>query len=389
MMNDKRAVKTLLDMLSIEGQSGREKAVALKVKQRLIEAGCKAAWMRFDQAHEKIPGDFECGNFIVKIPGTVKAPRIMFSGHMDTVPLCKGAQPTLRGNRIISKTKTGLGGDNRVAVAALVILAETLIKSNVPRPPITLLFTVGEEVGLWGARFAKPADLGNPALGFNIDSSTPSDLVVGAIGAHRWEIEVLGISAHAGVHPDHGVSSALIAAEAIADIKKQGYFGRIRKNGKKGTANIGVLKGGEATNQVTDHVYIKGESRSHDPIFLEEITNAYKKTFERIAKRNKNHKKKPGKIKFSVDKDYDAFKLAASDPVIKVAKKAVTAIGLKPKLKVVDGGLDANYLNAKGIPTVTLGAGQHNIHTIDEYVDVKEFLQGCRIALNIASAAGQ
>ena len=56
-----------------------------------------------------------------------------------------------------------------------------------------------------------------------------------------------------------------------------------------------------------------------------------------------------------------------------------------PELVVSNGGLDANWLNAKGIPTVTLGAGQHNPHTIDEYVDLPEFFGGCRLAIALAT----
>ena len=53
----------------------------------------------------------------------------------------------------------------------------------------------------------------------------------------------------------------------------------------------------------------------------------------------------------------------ANERMQAAAYDAVTRVG--------DGGLDANYLNAKGVPTVTLGAGQHKPHTIDEYVDVQ------------------
>ena len=39
-----------------------------------------------------------------------------------------------------------------------------------------------------------------------------------------------------------------------------------------------------------------------------------------------------------------------------------------------------------GIPTVTLGAGQNNIHTVEEFVDVSEFIAGCRVAVALATA---
>ena len=47
-----------------------------------------------------------------------------------------------------------------------------------------------------------------------------------------------------------------------------------------------------------------------------------------------------------------------------------------------NGGLDANWLAGKhGVPTVTFGAGQDEIHTVKEYVDLPEFGRGCRLAV--------
>jgi len=384
-IDERRALAHVMDLLSIEGLSGRESRVASAIRKKARDAGCKPAWMSFDQANRRIPGDFETGNLIVRLPGTVRGPRRLFMGHMDTVPLCRGAVPVRRGRRIVSKGKTGLGGDNRTAVACMVTVLETLLTRSLPHPPTTFLFTVGEEVGLWGARFVKKSDLGNPRMGFNIDGGHPAELIVGALGADRWEIDVIGRSAHAGVHPDHGVSATLIAGKAIQDVAARGYFGRIRQGKKRGTSNIGIISGGEATNQVTDHVYLKGESRSHDPKFVGEITQIYRKAFERAARGVKNHKGVRGRIRFRARTDYDPFRLDRNDPVVQTAMAAARATGLRPKLGIADGGLDANHLSARGIPTVTLGAGQHSPHTVDEYIEVAEYLGGCRLALEIAT----
>jgi acetylornithine deacetylase/succinyl-diaminopimelate desuccinylase-like protein len=35
---------------------------------------------------------------------------------------------------------------------------------------------------------------------------------------------------------------------------------------------------------------------------------------------------------------------------------------------------------------VTLGAGQHKPHTVDEYVEVREYLDACRYVLALATA---
>ena len=242
-VNENQAVRHLMDLLKVEGLSGREGNVASAVKKKLLDAGCKSAWMKHDKVHRQIPEDFEIGNLIVRIPGSLKGERRLFMGHMDTVPLCRGAVPVHRGKRITSKARTALGGDDRVAVAALVTLVETLLKHDLPHPPMTVLFTVGEEIGLWGARFVDPKDLGNPAMGFNIDGANPASLVIGAIGADRWEAHVHGKSAHAGLHPEGGISAALIAAKAIAEVAKRGYHGKVRKRRKEGTSNVGIVRG--------------------------------------------------------------------------------------------------------------------------------------------------
>lgn len=387
-VDETRAIEHLMDLLKIEGLSGREGKVAAAIQRKLRAAGCKSAWMAHDLAHRRIPEDFEVGNLIVELPGTVKGDRLLFMGHMDTVPLCRGAVPARRGNRIVSRGKTGLGADNRTAVACLVTLVETLMTRKLAHPPLTLLFTVGEETGLWGARMVRLADLGKPKMGFNIDGGAPAELMVGALGADRWCAHVHGISSHAGCHPDHGVSAALIASRAIADVAARGWFGKIVRGRRRGTSNVGTIQGGEASNQVTDYVQVKGESRSHDPRFVREITETWRRAFERAAKSVKNHKKKTGSVRFEAATDYAPFHIPSKAEVVRRAVGAARSIGQKPTLISVDGGLDANYLNARGVPTVTFGAGQHSPHTVDEYVDVREYLDGCRLAVALATFAG-
>jgi tripeptide aminopeptidase len=66
---------------------------------------------------------------------------------------------------------------------------------------------------------------------------------------------------------------------------------------------------------------------------------------------------------------------------------AVKAVGRQPQLAVSNGGLDANWLTARGLPTVTLGCGQRNAHMLGEQLDVAEFEAACRIALCLAAGA--
>jgi tripeptide aminopeptidase len=384
-INERRAQAHLMDLLAVEGTSGREGGVAAAITGKLLAAGCRRSWIAHDEAHHRIREDFEVGNLIVKLPGSERGPRRLFSAHMDRVPLCRGAEPVRRGDRIVAAGRTALGGDDRTGCACLVTMVETLLKRRLPHAPLTLLFTVGEELGLRGARWVRLADLGRPSLGFNVDGGEPGRLIIGAVGAERWEVEVRGRSSHAGVHPERGISATLIASRAVADVAERGYFGRIVKGRREGTSNVGRFRGGEANNQVTDLVHVTGESRSHDPGFVTAITSAYRGAFERAAAGVRDERGRHGRVRFAAHQDYAAFRLDPDAPVVAEAQSAARAVGLRRRLHVAHGGLDANWLTAKGLPTVTFGAGQHGAHTLDEYVNVRQYLAGCRLATALAA----
>ncbi|MCF7848893.1 MAG: M20/M25/M40 family metallo-hydrolase, partial [Kiritimatiellales bacterium] len=216
MIDKDTALNNLLELLAVEGLGGKESKVVAAITEKLKAAGCKAAWIKTDHAHKKLGPDFETGNLIIKLPGTLKAPRIMFSAHMDTVPLCKGAEPIVKGKRVVAKGNTGLGGDDRSGCAAMVTLAQMLLKNRFPHPPITLLFVIAEEGGLFGSKHVRFPDLGNPVMGFNLDGQEPNEIVIGAMGAVRWQAEVFGRSSHSGLYPQKGISAGLIASKAMA-----------------------------------------------------------------------------------------------------------------------------------------------------------------------------
>src|SRR5207244_3957004 len=100
-LNEAKAIARLMRFLSVEGITGREKAIGQEVVKALKEIGVPAGAMRFDKANERIPVPTETGNLVVKLPGTRPGPRLLFMTHLDTVPLAAGAVPVRRGNRIV------------------------------------------------------------------------------------------------------------------------------------------------------------------------------------------------------------------------------------------------------------------------------------------------
>ena len=251
-----------------------------------------------------------------------------------------------------------------------------------------------EESGLHGARELKPADLGGAAMCFNVDGKLAAELIIGAVGQQNWEVEIHGKASHAGVAPEKGISATLVAATALAEAQRDGWFGKVVKPDGKGTSNPGIFGGkngkaaGDATNVVTDYVYIKGEARSADEKFAATIADAYRDAFKKAGTMVKDAGGETAEVKFSAQPSYPPFKMADNEPALVHAKRAAESIGLKPTTIFSNGGLDANWLVRHGVPTVTIGAGQYEIHTVKEYVDLPEFANGCRLAVALATLDG-
>jgi tripeptide aminopeptidase len=388
------ATDRLMRFLAIEGVTGQEAAIGRELTAALKESGVPGDAIHLDNANTRIPVPTETGNLIVDLPGRGamhNQPRVLFMTHMDTVPLCAGARPKLTGRKIVNQAKTALGGDNRCGCGVLVTLAAELAKQKLDHPPITLLFCVREESGLWGARHVDTTELGSPIMAFNFDGGSASNVVIGAVGADRWEVEIFGRASHAGVAPERGISSTMILALALAEVKAKGWFGKVVKGKRQGTSNVGPVTGGEgrpagdATNVVTDYVHVRGESRSHDAKFFREITKAYKDAFTNAAKRVTSSAGKSGRVKFKTETDYFPFRMKDNLPVVKQAVAAVSAVGGTPVVKSASGGLDANWMVRHKVPTVTFGAGQNEPHTIDEWINLDEYDRACAIAFQLAT----
>ena len=383
-----RARRLVMELMAIPGKSGAEAGVARYVTSRLRAAGVPAELIATDNVHRRTPLTGDTGNLVLKLPGTRRGPRRLLAGHLDTVPICVGSKPVLRGRTVRAAGRgTGLGADNRAACAALLAAALEIGERSLPHPPVTFCWFVQEEVGLHGSQRVSKKFLGNPRLAFNWDGGGAANLVVGATGAYRLQIEVQGMASHAGSAPERGVSAIAIAARAIADLDRGGWHGKIEKEGNSGTSNVGVIRAGEATNVVTEQATVRAEARSHDPAFRKRIVREIDQAFRRAATKVINADGATGRVKVVASQDYESFKLTLDEPCVVAAAAAVEAAGGRPEYRIADGGLDANSLTARGLPTVTLGVGQRNAHTVKETLELDDFELACRVVLRLATGA--
>jgi tripeptide aminopeptidase len=381
------AVKLVMELMAIPGSSGKEREVAQYITKRLVAAGADPRDIRHDKAHTKTPFNGEVGSLIFSLPGSARAPRRMLMAHMDTVPVCVGSKPVRKGDFIQSADRTtGLGADDRAGCAVVLSAALAILKHKWPHPPLTFYWAIQEEIGLYGARNADLKFLGRPTLAFNWDGGPAEKLTIGATGGYRMDIDVTGLASHAGTAPEKGVSAIAIAALAIADLHRDGWHGLVERGKQRGTSNVGVIQGGDATNVVAERVRLRAEARSHSPAFRRRIVRAIERAFERAAREVKSATGKRGRVEFDGRLDYEAFRLADDETCVVAAEAALRSIGAKPFRAISNGGLDANWMTAHGLPTVTLGCGQMNVHTTSEQLDVGAFEMACRVALRLATA---
>ena len=390
-----RAVTLVMQMLAIAGPSGQEQKIIRFISTRLRRAGVAISAIKTDQAHRSSTIGGQIGNLIVKLsasPDMSRYPRRMLCAHVDTVPLCVGCKPLRRSSRIVSADPTtALGADNRAGATVLLWTVQHILKYKLPHPPLTFLWPVQEEVGLQGARYVNLAMLGRPNLAFNFDGGSSASLAIGATGAYSMTIHIEGIAAHAGMHPDHGVSAITIVGLAIASLQRNGWLGQIHKRGAlggRGTSNIGNIEAAGATNVVCRHVRITAEARSDDRRFRKRILVAISKALHDAADRVRNIAGASGKVTITHQLDYESFLLKKNEPCVKAAEAAIHHLGLSPKCIRVAGGFDANWLHAHGVAAVTLGSGMESPHTVHETLNLYDFQQSCRIALLLATDAG-
>ncbi|MES2792759.1 MAG: M20/M25/M40 family metallo-hydrolase [Planctomycetota bacterium] len=381
------ALDLVQELMAIPGKSCQEREVVDFVRQRLLQAGLPESSILIDDSQTRSPYGGNTGSLIVKLAGRKRGPRRLLMAHLDTVPLCVGCQP-VRDQDVIRSANpaTALGADNRAGVAVLLHSLLEILRQDLPHPPVTFFWPIQEEIGLLGARHVKVADLGNPKLCFNWDGGSPQMACIGATGAYHIEISITGIASHAGVHPEQGASAIAIAGLAIADLQENGWHGLIKKGRKTGTSNIGVISGGDATNVVTSSVKLAAEVRSHDPEFRERLVKEFRKAFERAAKQVRTAAGQAGRVEFDAELKYESFKLDEAEPAVQEAQRAIRMIDLEPSVRISNGGLDANWLSSRGLPTVTLGCGQQDVHTVKETLHIPSFLAACRIGVILATA---
>jgi len=358
MINKRRLINTFKELVKIDSLSFKEGKVVKYLAKELRALGLKPYLAGKPRAGE-------VGSLIADLPG--KGPKIVLNAHVDTVSPGKNIRPNEKKGYICSDGKTILGADDKTGVAVILEVLRVLKEKKLLHPPLRVIFTVAEEIGLVGAK-CLPKRMLSADFAIILDHGKVDEIIYKAPTQVNIKATIIGKAAHAGIRPEQGISAIVAASKAIAKMK----LGRIDK---ETTSNIGVIKGGKATNIVPDEVKIRGEARSHNLKKLKRYVDYIKRTLVNSCKQSR------AKVKIETKEVYQFFEIKKSSKILKLAMAAVKKTGLKPKLKVTGGGSDANIFNAAGLPTIIMGSGMHDVHTTAETANINEMVKGAEAIL--------
>jgi tripeptide aminopeptidase len=357
MINQERIKNLLLELVQIDSHSRKERDVAQRIKKYCEEMG---AQVEIDDAGEKVGGN--TGNVIARFPGTIPgAASIMMSAHMDTVVPGEGVKPIIEGDIIRTDGTTVLGGDDKSGCAVVIEVIRCLKEQNIPCAPIEAIFSICEEVGLLGAKNVDVSKI-KAKYGIVFDSDDPGFLFTKGPSSNHMEYRIHGLESHAGVAPEDGISAIKIASEGIV-------------------ANI-----------IPNLVVLKGEARSHSEEKLEAQTQHMTKCLEDAAAKYQvtvEGKTTKASVEAHIERDYSSMDVPDSSHVVQLVIKAAARMGLDVKTMASGGGCDANVFNRKGIECANLGTGMRAIHTVKEWLDVKDMYAAANMTLEIMKLNGE
>jgi len=364
-INQKRLIDRFLSYVQIDSETCNEKNFADFLIEHLVGLG-----FEIFRDNSGVLSNSNSNNIIAKLKGLKVGPSIALSAHLDTVKPGVGIEPVIENGIIRSLNDTILGGDDKAGIAAILEAVECVVESKVAIGDIELLLTIAEEGGLKGSKHMN-YDLVNSRYVYVFDSGgVPGDIYTQGPAQDKITVEIIGKSSHAGICPEDGISAIQVVSRAIDQMK-------LLRIDEETTANIGTIKGGEATNIVCPTVHVEAESRSLNREKLEKQTLHMINCFQEACDfYGADHK-------IEVERVYNSYLINQDDVFLKNTYDFVKGAGLLPREASSGGGSDTSNYNENGLKALNLGIGMAKCHTLDEFITIEHLSQTSEIIYSI------
>lgn len=339
-INKTRIINEFIELIKICSPSKKEKKISQTLKKKLINLGLDVIEDDSDNTTK-----LGSGNLICQLSGDNSIPPILFTAHMDTVPIDKQVKPIIEGHYIKSDGTTILGADNKVGIAVLLEAIKLLKENNLKHGNIQFVFTAGEESGLIGAK-AIDRSLLNAKFGYALDHTGKVGHFV-TKGAYHVNVF---INIKVPFQRKTSFSAIKIATKVIKNI-------RLGKVDDDMTIHLINFSGQNERSLLHDYVKIKLNIKSFNK---NKILNEIERIKDVIYKLE-NKFSMTGTVRSNVF--CEGFRFNNNDLVVTLAKKAAEKIGLENNELSTIYSSDANIFTSYEIPVVNLAVGYENIHT--------------------------
>jgi len=338
-MLSNRLYNTLVELVAIPSTPGHEEQVRAYLEQRLATPGLTT---QTDAA----------GNLIATLPGEGKP--LLLNAHMDRVPPGRGHRPVLRDGVLYSDGTTNLGADDAAGIAVILEVLARLVQQTQPHPPLVVVFTVQEEVGMKGASAFDPASW-RVTDGIVFDNAFEAGVVVSRGAAYEaFDVEITGRTGHPGKALAHTVNALEIFRHTPYP---HGLFA-----GDETRILVGRVSGGSARNAIPAAVHIEGELRSFEALDIRDgYRNSVREAFEQTAQRY------GGSAEVSFKTHNTGYSVAEDEPLLKAYRAVLTQRNVELQMRPTFIGSDASSLRPR-VKAFTISTGVMNEHSSEEYV---------------------
>lgn len=332
------------------------------------------------------------GNVIIKKGGTKgyeNAPVVMLQGHMDMV--CEkengcdidfqtqGLTLVKEGN-VIHADGTTLGGDDGIAVAYALAILDS---DDIPHPPLEVVITVDEEIGMLGASGLDTSDLQAQYM-LNMDSEDEGQLLVGCAGGVTAVCHMPVERMDAGALVKEGIESPVYMRLNVEGL--QGGHSGMEIIKQRGNANKLLGRALKAVGEEADIRLVQLDGGKKDNAIARQASAVLLTD----AENQETIKACIEKLQQNVKKEY-----AVSDPDICISLCAVEAVdrekcmtkktgqAIVDLLFLVPNGIQRMSNDISGLVQTSLNLGVLNIQTKEDKTE--EVVAGFSVRSSVGS----
>jgi tripeptide aminopeptidase len=309
-------------------------------------------------------------NVLARLPGTLAGEPLLFSAHMDTVVPGVGVKPVVKDGLISSSGDTVLGGDDKSGICGILEAVRVVLERNIPHRQAEILFTIGEEGGMRGAKAFDAKQLKSRQAYVFDSSGDVGKIIVEAPGQIKIHAEVIGRRAHAGLAPEEGISAIQVMAKGIARMN-------LLRIDEETTCNIGTIHAEYATNIVPERASLIAEVRSRSLDKLNRQAAHMRDCLQQACD------EAGAVLDCKMSTNYVSYRVSAEDEMVQRALAAAERIGCHGYTTQGGGGSDANILNQHGVEAIVLATGMSKVHTTAETITVENLENTARWALEL------